>query len=139
MTPTIKTIGPRPFSSSFNTSIPPDPFLSARLQPHDQGLGRTHKFHGFLYRHDIVRYSPKFDHPVIQVRNSEGRPRVTVPWLADRSWIEQVTRAGLNPQCREVRARMRPEVNQLELVVTVGKPALMVRMAKECNGARRGE
>src|SRR5579859_712224 len=111
--------------------------LSAKFEPLHERLRQSGFPHPRLYFSNFVRYTPKFDGLVGEVRNREGGARVGIARLADRAGIKEVALAGFDAERSKQFVRPRANLQHFEIVVEVGKSALMVGVSEKGDWRRR--
>src|SRR4029077_19526826 len=84
---------------------------SSERKPQNQRLGRTSLFHAILHGSYIVWSPPEFHPPVLDIRNGKGGSRIPIARLTDGTWIQQITRLGLQSNDRKFRPRFQRWLN----------------------------
>src|SRR5713226_568610 len=114
--------------SNFTTS-------AAQGEPLDQRLREAGGSHALLDDGNIVGHAPELDDLVFQVGDRKGGARIAVTRLSDRTGIEEITAREFDAQRGNGFAGARANPENLELVVLIGKAALVVRVSKKSDGS----
>src|SRR5580704_6823098 len=120
-----------PFRTAQGKSLRYGMPLAAGCQALDQRVGQAGLLHAFLNRGNVVRHAPIFNHLVIQIGDGKRGSRISVPGLADRAGVQQISGPWFHTQGGEFWPMIRAELNHPDLSVAVGKAALVVRVPEK--------
>src|SRR6266404_8749334 len=107
---------------------------SAHDEPLDQRLRKMGGTHALLDDGNIVGHAPKLDDLVLQVGDRKSGARIAVTRLSYRTGIQKITARQLDAQRGKGFAGTRVNLENLELRILVGKPALVMCVPKESDG-----
>src|SRR5262245_45020104 len=105
--------------------------LAAQAEALDERLRQLSGTHTPLYSSNVVRNPPKLNCIVVEISDGEGRAGIAVAWLSDRPRVKEIAALRLDPQCGKGLQRTGTELQNFEIGILVGKPALVVGVAKK--------
>jgi hypothetical protein len=89
--------------------------------------------HALLHRGDVISNAPELDGLIFEVGDGETGARISIARLADGAGIQQVAALCVQSQRGERFAETRMNLQNFQFGIGVGKSALMMSVAEECN------